>query len=179
MREFTNNNALYQVWYDDCPIGRFSYTKAVERKVEIRGCGIETTRSVKACVENSVNVGTRLLYSFIGGEFEPTIEGNQVEISVNYVDELVEVADHTLAKRAGMSYLGLTESDASVIADCIAELLLKNGMQSIPGKLIIDTAITSEVGSSSYEFSKLARYFYSVIFSLVARRELPNPFSES
>ncbi|MCS3806415.1 hypothetical protein HNO92_003674 [Chromobacterium alkanivorans] len=171
MREFFSEAGLTRVWINTLPVPKFEFDteSAISFRVPVDACCM--LGEIFVAVERFYSTGPKLVYGFLGCTYE-LISQAGLGVVVGFNDLDVPCLNHDLANSAGVSILGLDERSAQAVGSAI-KIKVKDLMHDLPsGNLVINYAISSEIGSSPNLFRDLAEYLVDQVVLEVKRLQL-------
>lgn len=171
MREVFSEAGLTRVWMDTLPVPEFEFDtdNVVSFRLPVDTCCMPG--EVFIAVERFYSTGPKLVYGFLGCTYE-LVSQAELGVVVGFNDLDVPCLNHDLANSAGASFLGLDERSARAVGSAI-KIKVKDLIHDLPsGNLVINCAISSEVGSSPNLFRDLAECLVDQVVLEIKRLQL-------
>ncbi|MBB5020667.1 hypothetical protein HNQ59_003992 [Chitinivorax tropicus] len=155
MKEHFTEVGLIRVWESILPVPKFQYEKSDELEFFVRADNQCAAENVVVAVEKFYNAGPRVIYGLLGCTYEIKNQA-ELDVLVGFNDVSTPCSNHDLANSAGACFLGLDERSARAINSALRARLEASESGLCGGRLVINYAVSSEIGSSPNLFGELA-----------------------
>ncbi|WP_139791347.1 hypothetical protein [Chromobacterium violaceum] len=155
MKEIFSDAGMIRVWDSDVPVSMFQFNQEDVIQSSLMVSGEFFPGKIAIAVESFFSSGPRVICGLLGCTYE-LMDCTELEVLTGFNDLSERCVGQNLTCSAGECFLGLDRRSAQAVSSELSFRIENAAEEFCTGRIVINFAIFSEIGSSPNLFKALA-----------------------